>query len=69
MCQQRAQKKGTKDKLQVLCKNKNISIVEELDEVVKGWEEKPKGVLQILWVRGFIDPAKKKEDYTGDGKK
>ena len=26
-------------------------------------------MLQILWERGFIDPAKKKEDYTVDGKK
>jgi hypothetical protein len=61
--------KGTKDELQVLCKTKDLPIVEELDEVVKGWEEKPKGMLQILWERGFIDPAKKKEEYTVDGKK
>jgi hypothetical protein len=26
-------------------------------------------MLQILWERGFIDPAKKKEDYTVNGKK
>jgi hypothetical protein len=62
--------KGTKDELQVLCKNKDLPIVEELDEVVlKGWEDIPKGVLQILWERGFIDPEKQKEDYTADGKK
>jgi hypothetical protein len=61
--------KGAKDELQVLCKNKDLPIVEELGEVVKGWEEKPKGMLQILWERGFIDPAKKKEDYTVYGKK
>ncbi len=36
---------------------------------MEGWEGKPKGVLQILWERGFIDPAKKKEDHTIDGKK
>jgi hypothetical protein len=60
---------GGKDDLQVLCKNKDIPIEEEIDEVIEGWEGKPKGMLQILWERGFIDPAKKKEDYTMDGKK
>jgi hypothetical protein len=61
--------KGTKYELQVLCKNKDILIVEQLAEVFQGWEQKPKGVLQILWERGFINPAKKTEDYTIDGKK
>jgi hypothetical protein len=37
--------------------------------VIEGWEAKAKGLFQILWERGFIDPAKKKEDYTVDGKK
>jgi hypothetical protein len=59
--------KGIKDELQVLCKNKDIPIVEQLEEVVNGWEQKPKGMLQIVWE--IIDPAKKKEDYTVDGKK
>jgi hypothetical protein len=61
--------KGRKDELQILCKQNNISIEEELDEVVEGWEGKPKGVLQILWERGFVDQLKKKEDYTLQGKK
>jgi hypothetical protein len=34
---------------------------------------KPKGMLQILWERGFIDPSiepiKAAEQYTNDGKK
>jgi hypothetical protein len=47
----------------------DLPIEEDFDEVVEGWEEKPKGMLQILWQRGFIDPAKKKEYYTVDGKK
>jgi hypothetical protein len=58
-----------KDELQILCKQKNIPIEEELDEAVEGWEGKPKGMLQILWERGFVDPSKKKEDYTLQGKK
>ena len=36
---------------------------------MEGWEGKPKGMLQILWERGFIDPTKKKEEYTVDGRK
>jgi hypothetical protein len=58
--------KGTKDELQVPCKNKYVQIEEELDEVVQGWEEKPKGTLQFLWERGFIDPATKKEEDAVD---
>jgi hypothetical protein len=61
--------KGTKDEIQILCKNKDVPIQEELEEVVEGWENKPKGMLQILWERGYGDPEKKKEDYTVDGKK
>jgi hypothetical protein len=61
--------KGRKDKLQILCKQKNIPIEEELDEVVERWEGKPKGILQILWERCFVDPSKKEEDYTLQGKK
>jgi hypothetical protein len=61
--------KGTKDELQILCKNKDVPIQEELEEIIEGWENRPKGMLQILWERGFIDPEKKKDDYTVDGKK
>jgi hypothetical protein len=53
--------KGRKDKLQILCKQKNIPIEEELDEVVEGWKGKLKGMLKILWERGFINPAKKRK--------
>jgi hypothetical protein len=31
---------------------KNIPSEEELNEVVEGWEGKPKGMLHILWERG-----------------
>jgi hypothetical protein len=49
-----------------MCKQKNIPIEEELDEVVEGWEGKPKGMLQILWER---NRAETKEDYMLHGKK
>ena len=62
---------GVKDELQAFCKNKDIPIKGEvLDEVNEGWEGKAKGMLQILWERGFIDPGKtNKSDYTLKGKK
>ena len=43
--------KGGKDELQVLCKNKDIPIEEEIDDVIEGWEGKAKGMLQFLWER------------------
>jgi hypothetical protein len=43
-------------KLQIMCKQKNTPFEEELDEVVQGWEGKPKGMRQILWKRCFINP-------------
>jgi hypothetical protein len=33
--------KGRKDEAQIMCRQKNIPIEEELDEVVEGWEGKP----------------------------
>jgi hypothetical protein len=38
-------------------------------EVTQGWEGKPKGLLQVLWERGFIDESKPVNCYTVDGRK
>jgi hypothetical protein len=59
--------KGKKDELKILCKQKNKPTEEELDEV-EGWEGTPKEMLQILLEQGFINPAKRKEDYMLHGK-
>jgi hypothetical protein len=67
-CVSEGNKRQTASSLQ---KQRHTDWREELDEVVvlvRGSKEKPKGMLQILWERGFIDSAKKKEDYTVDGK-
>ena len=56
--------------------NVKISVEEEL--IIEGWVGKPKGMLQILWERGFIDPSvplsrykrvpsKKKNEVDDDG--
>jgi len=49
------------------------SISKTDNTVVKGWMHKPKGMLQILWERGFIDSTMVKtarsSRYSKDGKK
>ena len=50
-----------------------LSIVQEIEEdEIKsyGWEGKQKGLLQVLWERGFIDESRNvKKEYTMRGKK
>jgi hypothetical protein len=41
--------KGKKSRATNSVQAKQLPIEEELDEVVEGWEGKPKGMLQILW--------------------
>ena len=41
---------------------------EEIPKVTEGWEGKPKGMMQVLWERGFID-KNNLQQYTLDGKK
>ena len=37
----------------------NIAVEEEVDEYSQGWEGQAKGLLQVLWERGFVN----KDDY------
>jgi hypothetical protein len=48
-----------------------ISLQKRVETIVPGWEKKPKGMLQILWERGFIYPKAKNptKHYTIDGLK
>lgn len=50
-----------------------LSISITYNNVFKGWMHKPKGMLQILWERGFINLSKVKSTrssrYSKDGKK
>ena len=54
-------------KLQKMCKNNNICIKKETQKIRKGWVNKQKGSLQVLYERGWINPDKYKE-YTEKGK-
>jgi hypothetical protein len=64
-----------------LCGPRNISTTIEEQKVKEGWLGKPKGMIQILWERGWVNSSKamtarsmryskdgKKEDFGEDGK-
>jgi len=65
--------KGNKVAIVELCKQNNVPYTVTAEAIKEGWNGKPKGMLQILWERGFIDPAieptKAESFYTNDGKK
>lgn len=60
---------GTVLQLKEIAKQNNIPLVYEQQEVLKGWEGQPKGMLQVLWERGFIDASKSEKYYTIEGRK
>ena len=63
------QKRGyTKAELQDLMSNNGIETHKQIDKILPGWEGKSKGLLQVLWDRGLIDPQLL-EKYTLEGKK
>ena len=62
-----------KEELLALCEQRNLPVTIEEAEVKDGWLERPKGMLQILWERGWIDATKvvspRSLRYSKDGKK
>jgi hypothetical protein len=62
-----------KDLIVKLCDQTDIPHEITTTKIKEGWAEEPKGMLQILWERGFIDPSiemtQAAEYYTNDGKK
>jgi hypothetical protein len=53
------------NELQELAKNNNVDTKTERVREKKGWEGQPKGLLQVLWERGWIDVSQL-EKYTID---
>ena len=47
---------GTKEQLQKLCKDNNMPIDVIVEDILEGWVGKPKGSLQLLYERGWINP-------------
>ena len=54
--------RGNLKEIQDLCVQLNIPIEFERNKVVEGWVGKQKGMLQILWERGFIDTSLSKKE-------
>ena len=60
--------KGKKQAIQSKAQEHNLPRIEENKaKVVEGWENKPNGLLRILWERGFIDELRL-ENYMLNGK-
>ena len=57
-----------KKELFALCQNNSIPITCEVHKVKEGWVGKARGLLEVLWERGFID-INKLSSYTLTGRK
>ena len=57
-----------KKELIAICMNKSIPINREVPRIKEGWVGKAKGLLQVLWERGYID-TNKLSSYTLTGRK
>ena len=60
-----ARKQYKLTELQELASANNIDIKKEVTREKKGWDGQPKGLLQVLWERGWIDDGKL-DKYTMD---
>jgi hypothetical protein len=56
---------GNKNELQKCCNEAGISLQITIQESIKGWEGKFKGMLQILFKRGFTNPERMNEHTVG----
>ena len=62
--------KGTKKQMQQRCEQLHLPIKKTIQIIEEGWCNKPKGALQVLYERGFIDPlCDAIKTYTMKGKK
>jgi len=57
-----------RDEINEIATVNGIRLTYEEPEIVKGWVGRPKGMLQVLWERGWID-CSKLEEYSANGKK
>ena len=61
--------KSSRDKLKRLCRSNNTATKRSIIDIREGWINKPKGALQLLYERGWIDPGLSHKEYTWYGKK
>jgi hypothetical protein len=65
-----ANSKGNKQQIKdMLAQRAGIPLLYEQQEIIQGWEGKPKGMEQILWEQGWIDPSQNCKVYTVHGTK
>jgi hypothetical protein len=61
--------KGSKQQIKNMAERAGISLTYQKQDILEGWEGKAKGMEQILWERGWIDPSQDRKSYTVHGKK
>ena len=59
---------GNIKNITLLCRTSNVPVEELVPKTLQGWQGKPKGMLQVLWERGFIDVTNINQ-YTVGGRK
>ena len=57
-----------REELEQMAEKNKIQLTNEVDLVEEGWLGKPKGLLQVLWERGWVDERKLSE-YSLNGQK
>ena len=66
-------KRYLKPELITICNSNDISITKDVRKKTEGWLNQPKGMLQVLYERGFIDVTKvnhpRSMSYSKKGKK
>jgi hypothetical protein len=62
--------RGRKKALQQAAQARGIPTTEEYEDILEGWLGKLKGLLQVCWEHGLLDPNKKIDKaYTVNGRK
>ena len=57
----------SREEIDELAQNYKIDLTYDQQHVIEGWIGKPKGLLQVLWERGWIN-TEELDRYSGDGK-
>ena len=61
--------KGNKQQIKNMAERAGIPLTYQKQDIIEGWEGKAKGMEQILWERGWINPNEDRKSYTVHGKK
>ncbi len=57
-----------KSEVQEIAQEKGIELTYVHQDITEGWCSRAKGMLQVLWERGYIN-EQELDKYSGDGKK